>query len=68
MSVPIDLLPAILDDLLKYGRVNKPARPWLGVYSAGVEIPIEVVRDGRSMWLRIKTADRTTFLRTPRMQ
>ena len=33
MVVPIDLLPPILDDLLAYGRVNKPARPWLGVYS-----------------------------------
>ena len=26
MIVPIDLLPPILDDLLAYGRVNKPAR------------------------------------------
>jgi S1-C subfamily serine protease len=120
MSVPIDLLPPILDDLLKYGRVNKPARPWLGVYSAGVddrvlvanvaergpaaaaglkrgdvisgirdqgvegladfyrkvwssgpagvEIPVEVVRDGRSMWLRIKTTDRSSVLRKPRLQ
>ena len=34
MIVPIDLLPPILDDLLAYGRVNKPARPWLGIYSA----------------------------------
>src|SRR5271167_1785014 len=34
MIVPIDLLPPILDDLLAYGRVNKPARPWLGVFSA----------------------------------
>ncbi len=34
MIVPIDLLPPILDDLLAYGRVNRPARPWLGVYSA----------------------------------
>ncbi len=25
MIVPIDLLPPILDDLLTYGRVNKPA-------------------------------------------
>jgi S1-C subfamily serine protease len=120
MIVPIDLLPPILDDLLAYGRVNKPARPWLGVYSgesggriivanvaargpaaaaglregdiisavrdssiegladfyrkiwqcgpAGVEIPIEVVRDQRSFWLRIKSADRNSFLRKPRLQ
>ena len=31
MIVPIDLLKPVLDDLKKYGRVNKPARPWLGV-------------------------------------
>ncbi len=34
MVVPIDLLPPILDDLLKYGRAKRPARPWLGVYCA----------------------------------
>src|SRR5580658_1992812 len=33
MSVPIDLLTPILDELVKYGRRNKPARPWLGLYS-----------------------------------
>jgi S1-C subfamily serine protease len=120
MIVPIDLLPPILDDLLAYGRVNKPARPWLGVYSAengdeiivasvsdngpaadaglrrgdilagvagseiesladfyrkiwrrgpaGVEIPIEIVRDGRAMSLRIRSADRASFLKRPRLQ
>jgi S1-C subfamily serine protease len=101
MIVPIDLLPPILDDLLTRGRVNKPARPWLGIYcaesageivvaalaergpaasaglrrgdilasvrgaeiadladfyrkvwrcgEAGVEIPIEIIRDGRAL-------------------
>jgi S1-C subfamily serine protease len=120
MVVPIDLLPPILDDLLAYGRVNKPARPWLGVYCAengdeiivasvsdngpaadaglrrgdilagvggseiesladfyrkiwsrgpaGVEIPIEIVRDGRAMGLRIRSADRSSFLKRPRLQ
>jgi S1-C subfamily serine protease len=34
MIVPIDLLPPILDDLLRFGRVQTPARPWLGMYSA----------------------------------
>jgi S1-C subfamily serine protease len=120
MIVPIDLLPPILDDLLSFGRVNKPARPWLGVYSgeregrimvanvaergpaakaglrqgdiisavrdssvqdlsdfyrkvwscgsAGVEIPIEIVREGRSAWVRIKTADRNSFLKKPKLQ
>ena len=115
-----DLLPPILDDLLTYGRVNKPARPWLGVFSAesgdeiivasvaekgpaaeagirrgdvlasvggseienlgdfyhkiwsrgpaGVEIPIEIIRDGRAMGLRVRSADRTTFMKRPRLQ
>ncbi|MDW6025866.1 S1C family serine protease [Mesorhizobium sp. BAC0120] len=120
MVVPIDLLPPILDDMLSYGHVNKPPRPWLGIYSAesdgkvmiinvaergpaaaaglrrgdiisdvrdkevdgladfyrkvwssgpaGTEIPIQVVRDNRSMWLRVKSADRDSFLKKPRLQ
>ena len=120
MVVPIDLLPPILDDLLTYGRVNKPARPWLGVYTvesggkvvvadvaesgpaasagmqqgdviasvrdgsveglsdlyrkvwasgpAGTEIPLEVVRDGRAVWLRVKSADRSAYLKRPKLQ
>ena len=31
MNVPIDLLKPVLDDLRKFGQVNKPARPWLGI-------------------------------------
>ena len=34
MFVPIDLLEPILDDLLKFGKVDKPPRPWLGMYAA----------------------------------
>lgn len=34
MVVPIELLPPILDDLRKFGRVNRPPRPWLGLYAA----------------------------------
>ncbi len=33
MFVPIDLLEPILDDLMKFGRVNRPPRPWLGMYT-----------------------------------
>lgn len=33
MIVPIDHLKPILDDLLTLGRVNRPARPWLGFYA-----------------------------------
>ncbi len=120
MSVPIDLLPPILDDMLAFGRVNKPPKPWLGVYSTdsngevvvvsvsengpaakaglqqgdiisdvrdgevegladfyrkvwnagpvGTELPLRVVRDGREVWLRVKSADRASFLKKPVMQ
>ena len=43
MVVPIDLLKPILDDLRKFGRVNKPARPWLGVYSTEIEDKVVIV-------------------------
>jgi len=43
MVVPIDLLKPILDDLRKFGRVNKPARPWLGLYSTEIEGKIVAV-------------------------
>lgn len=33
MVVPAHRLSPILDDLLHYGRVNRPARPWLGLYA-----------------------------------
>lgn len=33
MVVPVHRLSPILDDLLHYGRVNRPARPWLGLYA-----------------------------------
>ena len=120
MVVPIDLLPPILNDLLRKGRVDKPPRPWLGAFAAenngkvvvmnvaeggpaakagmrpgdiisdvqdgevedladfyrklwasgpaGSEVPIRVVRDGREAWLRVKSADRGSFLRKPHLQ
>jgi S1-C subfamily serine protease len=33
MVVPIGLLAPIMQDLLTVGRVNRPARPWLGMYA-----------------------------------
>ncbi len=120
MAVPINLLPPVLDDLLTLGRINRPARPWLGVFAAdndgkvvtmnvdprgpasdaglragdviadvrnlevesladfyrkvwasgdaGIDIPIRIIRDRRDMWLRIKSADRNSFLKKPVMQ
>jgi S1-C subfamily serine protease len=120
MVVPIDLLPPILDELLTYGRPNRPPRPWLGLYAgesdgqvlvaglseggpahragirtgdrihavgedrvatlaqlwrkiwaigdAGSEIPLTVVREeGGSRQLRVKSADRASFLKRPRL-
>ncbi|MEL0107115.1 MAG: S1C family serine protease [Rhodospirillales bacterium] len=37
MVVPIDLLKPILDDLMSYGRRNKPPRPWVGMLTAESE-------------------------------
>lgn len=42
MIVPIDLLKPILNDLRKFGRVNKPARPWLGVFTTEIEDKVVV--------------------------
>ena len=49
MVVPISLLPPILDDLLAHGQINKPPRPWLGVFSAesnGEVVVISVAEGG----------------------
>jgi S1-C subfamily serine protease len=35
---------------------------------AGAELPLRIVRDGRGSWLRIKSADRNSFLKKPRLQ
>jgi S1-C subfamily serine protease len=42
MIVPIDLLPPVLDDMLTYGRPNRPPRPWLGLYATEVDDAIVV--------------------------
>jgi S1-C subfamily serine protease len=120
MSVPINLLPPIVDDLLTQGQSSTPPRPWLGVFAAestgevvvmnvakggpaaqagmrrgdvisdirdqqvhgladfyrklwgtgpaGAEIPMRILRDGRDTWLRIKSADRNSFLKKPQLQ
>ena len=43
MIVPIDPLKPVLDDIRKFGRVNKPARPWLGMYTHEIENRVVVV-------------------------
>jgi S1-C subfamily serine protease len=119
MIVPIDLIKPIFNDLLTYGRPNRPPRPWLGLYAteiedriviaglasegpaqqanvctgdivlavagttvddlaelfrkiwslgaAGVEVPLTIYREGRTLELRVPSGDRSRFLKTPRM-
>jgi S1-C subfamily serine protease len=60
MTVPIDLLNPVLDDLRKFGRVNKPVRPWLGLYSTEIENKIVVVGiapKGPAARAELKTGD-----------
>ncbi|MBV8806888.1 MAG: serine protease, partial [Sinobacteraceae bacterium] len=37
MFVPIDLLEPILEDMLKFGRPARAARPWLGLYATPLQ-------------------------------
>jgi S1-C subfamily serine protease len=119
MIVPVDSLKPVLDDLLTYGRPNRPPRPWLGIYAAenedrvvivgladggpaqradlrqgdiiraaggvevvtllalfrriwslgaaGVEAPLTVLRDGETIELRVSSADRSQYLKKPRL-
>jgi S1-C subfamily serine protease len=60
MVVPIDLLPPVLDDLRKFGRVNKPARPWLGLYSTEIEgkiVAVGIAPKGPAARAELKTGD-----------
>ena len=34
MMIPIDLLPPIIDDLVRYGQTQAPPRPWIGMQAA----------------------------------
>ena len=60
MIVPIDLLKPIQDDLRRFGRVNKPTRPWLGVYSTEIEdkvVIVGVAPKGPAARAELKTGD-----------
>ncbi|MEZ5890083.1 MAG: S1C family serine protease [Xanthobacteraceae bacterium] len=43
MIVPTDVLKPVLEDLLAYGRPNRPPRPWLGLYAAEIEDRVVIV-------------------------
>jgi S1-C subfamily serine protease len=60
MVIPIDLLAPIKDELTKFGRTQKPVRPWLGVYSTEIEDKVVVVGlagKGPASRAEIKTGD-----------
>lgn len=60
MIVPIDVLKPVLDDLRKFGRVNKPARPWLGLYSTEIDnrvVVIGISAGGPAARAELKTGD-----------
>ena len=60
MVVPIDLLKPIIDDLRRFGRVNKPARPWLGMYSTEIDervVIIGVSNNGPAERAELKAGD-----------
>ena len=60
MIVPIDLLSPILDDLLTYGRRNRPPRPWLGLYASEIEdriIIVGVATGGPAQRAKLRTGD-----------
>lgn len=42
MYVPIDILKPVLDDMIKFGRPNRPPRPWLGLYATEVDDQIVI--------------------------
>ncbi len=60
MIIPIDLLKPVLGDLRKFGRVNKPARPWLGMYTTEIDNRVVIVgisSRGPAARAELKTGD-----------
>ncbi len=61
MVVPASLLPPVLEDLLAFGRPNRPARPWLGLYAAEDEDGVVVssmARNGPAQKAGLHEGDR----------
>jgi S1-C subfamily serine protease len=60
MIVPIDLLKPVLNDLRRFGKVDRPARPWLGMYSTEIDnrvVIIGISNNGPAARAELKTGD-----------
>jgi S1-C subfamily serine protease len=60
MMVPTDLLKPVLSDLTGFGRVNRPARPWLGLYATEIDdnvVVAGVASAGPAAQAELKTGD-----------
>jgi S1-C subfamily serine protease len=60
MMVPTDLLKPLLPDLTAYGRVNKPPRPWLGLYATEIDdsvVVADTASKGPAAKAELKTGD-----------
>jgi S1-C subfamily serine protease len=60
MVVPINLLPPILDDLLRWGQTSTVPRPWLGVLSAesdGKVVVMSVAQGGPAAQAGLRQGD-----------
>jgi S1-C subfamily serine protease len=60
LMVPTDLLKPVLPDLTAYGRVNKPARPWLGLYATEIDdkvVVADVASQGPAARAELKSGD-----------
>jgi S1-C subfamily serine protease len=60
MFVPSELIDPILDDMLHLGRVDRPPRPWLGLYATEVEDKVVIVGladNGPAQKSKLKTGD-----------
>jgi S1-C subfamily serine protease len=63
MVVPIDVLPPIMDDLLRFGRVDRPARPWLGMFTADTQhrpVVVGLANGGPADKAGVETGDMVT--------
>jgi S1-C subfamily serine protease len=43
MSIPINLLGGVIEDIIKTGQPNRPPRPWLGLYATDMDGKVVVM-------------------------